>query len=559
MPAKAIRTQKKKSNEPETASPLTGDPDRQEAADRAGSLVSVRYLREHGLEKFLQQHRVAAHRHKTFPNLVQLRYRNDCNFRQAVCRECRGLILDESENWRPVAWPYAKFFNYREPLAAEIDWETATVWEKLDGSLCTVYFYAGGWHCASSGVPDGTGALGASTFSALFWDLWNNKLRYRLPDDCVTESEKTEARSLCYMFEMYTDRNRIICCPKTDRIALHGARDMRTLAELPPEPLAGRYGWDLVRSYPLRDLSAVLGSAMSLNPAEAEGFVVCDAKWNRVKVKSPQYVALSQLGTADASGANAGRILPLVRAHEESEFLAYFPEWSSLYRVVRARFDKFCQAHTKFYQQRVVPRPPRPYPSPDAIEGMVEHFNKKLCASLLVSMVEKGEPRCEALLASEPAVLGGNGELWTKMLVFDPTPVRCGRDRLEKPGKPAKEQAKVADNDDEDDEIDDEQMASVLTATRVDARKDAAKLKHAEKAKPSNPAKIEKSQLEILSEKKAHRGDAQWQVVGSRHKTKKKGKASDSSGQDTVEKQPAVQENGEDEPTFKTSRKARKK
>jgi tRNA splicing ligase len=56
-----------------------------------------------------------------------------------VVQECRGLILDESANWRIVAFPYTKFFNYGEEHAASIDWSTACVQEKLDGSLmyCT--------------------------------------------------------------------------------------------------------------------------------------------------------------------------------------------------------------------------------------------------------------------------------------------------------------------------------------------------------------------------------------------------------------------------------------
>ena len=42
-----------------------------------------------------------------------------------------------------------------------IDWGTARVYEKLDGSLMTLYRYGGAWQVASSGLPDGsTLALG---------------------------------------------------------------------------------------------------------------------------------------------------------------------------------------------------------------------------------------------------------------------------------------------------------------------------------------------------------------------------------------------------------------
>jgi hypothetical protein len=48
-------------------------------------------------------------------------------FHKKEVRECRGLILDANNDWRPVAHPYGKFFNYRESLAERIDWNTAKV------------------------------------------------------------------------------------------------------------------------------------------------------------------------------------------------------------------------------------------------------------------------------------------------------------------------------------------------------------------------------------------------------------------------------------------------
>jgi hypothetical protein len=105
--------------------------------------------------------------------------------------ECRGIILDANDNWNIVCYPYKKFFNYGEPnaginslnirtrrvyfnyvsyhfrfsmffilllffsLVAEIDWNSAVVTEKLDGSLVTLYWYQNGWQVSSTGTPDG--------------------------------------------------------------------------------------------------------------------------------------------------------------------------------------------------------------------------------------------------------------------------------------------------------------------------------------------------------------------------------------------------------------------
>ena len=62
------------------------------------------------------------------------------------------LILDRG-SWNVVAMPFKKFFNYGEKDADRIDWGSAKVYEKLDGSLLTLYFHSGEWHVALSKPP----------------------------------------------------------------------------------------------------------------------------------------------------------------------------------------------------------------------------------------------------------------------------------------------------------------------------------------------------------------------------------------------------------------------
>ncbi|MFJ1650060.1 RNA ligase [Streptomyces sp. NPDC088337] len=69
---------------------------------------------------------------------------------------CRGLIVDDKTN-QVIAWPFPKFFNiaehdlghdYAPPLPTNEPFE---VYEKVDGSLGIVFWYAGRWHVASKG------------------------------------------------------------------------------------------------------------------------------------------------------------------------------------------------------------------------------------------------------------------------------------------------------------------------------------------------------------------------------------------------------------------------
>lgn len=51
-----------------------------------------------------------------------------------IVQECRGLILDEDDNWAVVSYPFDKFFNFNESKAAHLDWASGVdVFEKVDG------------------------------------------------------------------------------------------------------------------------------------------------------------------------------------------------------------------------------------------------------------------------------------------------------------------------------------------------------------------------------------------------------------------------------------------
>ena len=120
------------------------------------------FLREHGLAALCDKFMLKANRHERFSNLVLLKYNQVFSpMNEPIVQECRGLIVDEADNWRVISHPFDKFFNAGEPNAAAIDWTTARVLEKLDGSLMSLYFYDGAWQVASSGRPEAGGPLGS--------------------------------------------------------------------------------------------------------------------------------------------------------------------------------------------------------------------------------------------------------------------------------------------------------------------------------------------------------------------------------------------------------------
>jgi hypothetical protein len=273
---------------------------------------------------------------------VQLKYDQiDSPMRELLVQECQGLILDESANWQVIAFPFKKFFNYNEFYAPQIDWHTARVYEKVDGSIMTLYFYDHAWQVASAGLPDASGQIRnqAFTIGDLFWQIWKAK-GYALPTDT----------DYSYIFELTSPYTQVIV-PYTDSgLVLIGARNIRTWQEEFPEMISEKYNWQAVSSFPLTQLEQVLEAGKQLNPMQQEGFVVCDASFNRVKIKSLQYVSIGFLKGIDDKNTQR-YLLEIIKTNEGSEFLSYMKEYSGVYQQFKAKYDALVEALEIHWEQ----------------------------------------------------------------------------------------------------------------------------------------------------------------------------------------------------------------
>jgi hypothetical protein len=288
----------------------------------------ITFIKEHGLEHLANKYFIKVKRHSEFDNLVLLKYNQlESPLGVKMVQQCRGIILDEANDWKVISYPYDKFFNYGEGHAAEINWENARVYEKLDGSLMTLYFYDGEWRVATSGTPDASGGVlnTETTFGDLFWKVWK-ELGYKLPSDT----------NVCYMFEMMTKFNRIVVRHEQSRIALHGARRLSDFKELNPIVEAHNHEWEVAKIFPLGSWDEIVEASKTLDPMESEGYIVADTNYNRVKVKSPQYVALAHI----KDSFSTRRVLEIVRTNENEEFLSYYPEYTDIYWDVRCKYER---------------------------------------------------------------------------------------------------------------------------------------------------------------------------------------------------------------------------
>jgi len=68
-----------------------------------------KFLRSEGLAALEEKYKIIARRHGEYPNLVCLKYHMiDSPMGERISQECRGLILDEDNDWAVVARPFDK-------------------------------------------------------------------------------------------------------------------------------------------------------------------------------------------------------------------------------------------------------------------------------------------------------------------------------------------------------------------------------------------------------------------------------------------------------------------
>jgi hypothetical protein len=262
-------------------------------------------------------------------NFAILKYSQiDSDFNNPMVRECRGLIID-TQKMIPVCVPFYKFGNYGEGYVPDIDWNTARVQEKVDGSLIKVWCYNGEWHVSTNGMIDAKEAMLASDISTVFSfsDLFISARAKSNLDFSTLDPNFT------YMFELVSPYNRVVV-PYTETKIYHiGTRDMRTLKEIEID-----IGVEKPKHYPLNTLQDCL-NATSRMPFNEEGYVVVDGNWNRVKIKSPAYVAAHHLKNNGV--ITKSRIVAVLRQNEQDEFLSYYPEYQEAFSEVEEKINLF--------------------------------------------------------------------------------------------------------------------------------------------------------------------------------------------------------------------------
>ena len=248
------------------------------------------------------------------------------DFSLEIVREARGLIL-EDKTWKIVCYPFKKFFNYGEAYADEIDWKTAKVTSKEDGSLIKIYHYNGEWRVGTNSTIDAEDAVLNSPYYRNFRELFDVAA-----NNCKFGFDRLDP-NYTYLMELCSCHNTIVVPYNEPKLFHIGTRNNITCGEVEVD-----IGIEKPKQYMLSSLDDCIAMAATFDFTK-EGFVVVDKNYHRVKVKSEDYVRVHRL--ANNGSITLERAIDLIRMNELEEFLVYCPQYTDFINDVRHRFNKF--------------------------------------------------------------------------------------------------------------------------------------------------------------------------------------------------------------------------
>lgn len=266
----------------------------------------------------------------------------ESDFSNCIVRECRGIIFREGEWSKPVCHAFDKFGNYGEEYVPNIDWASAKVTEKIDGSLIKVW-----WNSDTHKyVVSTNGSI--SAFDALIEDV-----RYKsfgeLFCDAVNITEFLDVLNKhmksTYLFELVSPVNRVVIPYEKLQLYFLGERDFNgILTSFVDSDCTEDFksiGIEIPQIYPLHNLADCVSAASQL-PWDEEGYVVHDRYQNRVKIKSPAYVVAHY---ARMNGnVTVSRLIDVILAGETSEFLVYCSDYKEAIEEIKNKMTLFREA-----------------------------------------------------------------------------------------------------------------------------------------------------------------------------------------------------------------------
>lgn len=257
-------------------------------------------------------------------NYVILSYRFlSCDFNDPVVRACRGIILKkEDDSFKIVCAPFIKFAYGEDKWEKPIDWNSAKVREKIDGSLMKA-FYDDGWKLATNGVIN---AFNAHLDDERLVHSFGELFEYAIQDKFENWAENLLDKNFTYMFELATPYNRVVIPYKDSKVWYLSRRNIHTLKE-DDSDIPGLIRPKLYNLTSIYDVTKLVREMI-----DEEGVVIYDKDFNRLKSKSDDY--LIKHGLAHNKVITLHIVINMIISNSVDDYLAYFGDDSGFIKNI---------------------------------------------------------------------------------------------------------------------------------------------------------------------------------------------------------------------------------
>ncbi len=282
-------------------------------------------------------------------NYDQIEAKPGCN----IANECRGLIIMKEDASsivsnetfgmsKLVAYPFNRFYNYGDSNAScvDIEDESTVYFNKLDGTFCILYYHPikEEWHVSTRSVPMADKQITGweeFTFRKLFEKALAETLFSNGMIDKDSKQElvfnqwtKSLEKDFTYCFELTTPLNRVVVEYKDYRVHLLGIRNLNNNLEVPVCEMYHKnkfHGVPVCPAFKISNLEEAIKYINTIPAVELEGVVVCDKNFNRMKIKSLEYVAYNKI--RDSAVKSPRALMELILLEKLDDLLPLFDDF----------------------------------------------------------------------------------------------------------------------------------------------------------------------------------------------------------------------------------------
>lgn len=310
----------------------------------------IQYLNDYGMGMLVEEFKIKVTESPEY-GLYVLNYDQiDSPKNHPITNECRSLVVTETSlGWEVVSRSFDRFFNYGEIQEDKHDINTMTAYEKVDGSIVSLFCWNGEWLYRTRSMIMPTSQVNG-------WDkTWKELIEPVLLDKGFREYNHDT--TLTYIFEVVGVENRVVTRYEESAAYLLAVRRNDNGFYYSPEVFNPELrGWKLPKKYTFDTFEHCLQSAKDLRDLN-EGYVLYDQFGvPKVKVKNPAYVAAHLLR---GEGLNPKRIMQLIFMNEVDEYLSIFPEDTKHFEQYRIAYGELqhdivtiYHFHTKIERQK---------------------------------------------------------------------------------------------------------------------------------------------------------------------------------------------------------------